>query len=136
MFGEENPRFLAHNATRVVARLSTEMQGIEMAIDITREKLRTFAVAARALPRRRRQKPVSPSTLWRWHRYGVKHGDCRIYLEAIRTPSGTATTFEALQRFLNRLSDSDRELYTNPVVQPCVGLQKALKQLDSDGVRG
>lgn len=75
-----------------------------MPIDIQTEKLLTFSAAARLMPQRRQGRPVHPSTLWRWYRCGVWVGSDRVCLEAVRTPSGMATTAAAMQRFLARLT--------------------------------
>jgi hypothetical protein len=44
---------------------------------------------------------VRASTLWRWHRVG-KAG---VHLEAARLPGGYVTSIEAIQRFVERLTD-------------------------------
>jgi hypothetical protein len=75
-----------------------------MAIDVRVEKLLTLGQLARRVPRRREGRPVAPSTLWRWHRVGVQIGGRRVYLEALRSPSGAASTLGALQRFLEQIS--------------------------------
>lgn len=69
-------------------------------IDIAAEEVLSLAQAARRLPRRRLERPVSPSTLWRWHRKGVRG----VHLEAIRLPSGLVTSVQALQRFVDALN--------------------------------
>jgi hypothetical protein len=50
-----------------------------MAIDVSKDRLITFAEAAGLLPRRRRGRKVHASTLWRWHRYGVLRGARKIF---------------------------------------------------------
>ena len=58
----------------------------------------TFSAAARSLPGR-----PHPSTIWRWHRVGVRG----IRLEAVRLGGRYITSQEALDRFAARLSESD-----------------------------
>ncbi len=69
-------------------------------IDISREQLITLAEAAKFCPRRRLGRKVSTTTLYRW----IQHGCRGTRLEATMTPSGYATSREALQRFFDRLS--------------------------------
>ncbi len=102
-----------------------------MSIDPCNEELKTFGQAARMLPRRRGGRPVHPTTLWRWFRYGVVHGGGRVYLEAIKTPSGMATTTEALQRFLSRLNHIEPTTASPPRQNT---VNTAVAQLDADGV--
>ena len=61
-----------------------------MRIDLHRERLLTLEQAARSLPGN-----VAPSTLWRWHRHGVK--GCR--LDTILVGGKRFTSAEAIQRF-------------------------------------
>lgn len=76
-----------------------------MSINIRNERLISFVRAAKRIPRRRQGRPVHRSTISRWHRSGIKAGKQRVHLEAVRLPSGMATSVEALQRFIDRLSD-------------------------------
>ena len=69
-------------------------------IDIQHEQLITLTEAARLMPRRRMDKPVSRATLLRWHTLG-RNG---VTLETVRLPGGHATSVEALQRFIDRLT--------------------------------
>jgi hypothetical protein len=65
----------------------------------------TFSQAARRLPRMRRGRPVSPSTLWRWHRHGLKAWDGAVVrLRAWRVGGQTLTSEAALREFFARLS--------------------------------
>jgi hypothetical protein len=73
-------------------------------IDIKIEVLLTLGQAARRIPRRRNDRPVSPSTIWRWCKCGVAHGGDRIYLESLKLPSGLVTSAEAMARFFDLLS--------------------------------
>lgn len=69
-------------------------------IDFAQERVLTFTQAAHALPRRRRNRPVSPSTIYRWAGKGVRG----VILESLQTPAGRITTAEAIVRFFARLT--------------------------------
>jgi hypothetical protein len=104
-----------------------------MAISLLEERLVSFAKAARRTPRRRQGRPVHSSTLWRWHRRGVKCGDGRIFLEAVKLPSGMATSLEALQRFVDRLNEAPAK--SEAVTAPNdAEMTTAIEELDRDGV--
>ncbi|MCA9120193.1 MAG: DUF1580 domain-containing protein [Planctomycetaceae bacterium] len=83
-----------------------------MPIDIT-QKLVSFAELARALPRRRRNRPVHVSTIHRWRQRGVDG----VRLEAIRIGGAWHTSWEAFARFCERLtiakSAEDRKSVTS-----------------------
>ena len=65
------------------------------------EKLISFAQAARLIPPSRQGRPVSPSCIWRWHRYGVKTADGRhVRLDAAKLIHRFVTSEEAIQRFI------------------------------------
>src|SRR5947199_11732 len=65
------------------------------------ERLISLSQAARMVPSSRQGRPVSPSCVWRWHRFGVKTTDGRIVrLEALRLVNRLVTTEEALRRFI------------------------------------
>src|SRR6476619_941064 len=104
-----------------------------MGIDLLREKLIYLGRAARRIPRCRLGRPVSPNTLLRWHCRGVLVGDRRVYLEAVRLPSGTATTLEALARFITAL----QEYSGSRSIQTSSGREKltdVIRSLDQDGI--
>jgi hypothetical protein len=69
-------------------------------IDLACESILTFAEARRRLPKRRREKQLHISTLYRWSQAGL-HG---VQLETIKIGGQTCTSLEALQRFFNALS--------------------------------
>ena len=69
-------------------------------IDSRKEKVLSFKQAAELLPRRRRGKTPSPSTLYRWATTGL-HG---IRLETLCVGGSRCTSAEALQRFFERLT--------------------------------
>jgi hypothetical protein len=65
------------------------------------EQIISLSAAAKLLPRLRAGRPVSPATLWRWTTRGVR-GVC---LETIRIGATTATSAEALDRFIAAIND-------------------------------
>src|SRR5262245_33539402 len=66
----------------------------------------SLAQAARGLPRSRGDRPVHPSTLWRWATEGVRTaGGDRVRLEVARLGCRWTTSKPALQRFLARLNN-------------------------------
>lgn len=74
-----------------------------MAIDIESETVISFAVAAKRLPPAREGKRRHPATIWRYARHGVRG----VKLEAIRVGGGLCTSVQALQRFCDRLSETE-----------------------------
>lgn len=71
-----------------------------MPIDIETEEIRTLAQAARSLPKLRKNRPVAPSTLWRWAQRGIKGHR----LETTKIGGTTVTSKEALQRFFDAVN--------------------------------
>jgi len=57
---------------------------------------------ARLLPPTRKGRSVSPSTLWRWCRHGLRG----VKLEHIRIGSRTFSTEKALQEFLEKSTEA------------------------------
>ncbi len=102
-----------------------------MGIGLRKEKLIYLARAARRIPRHRLGRPVSPTTLLRWHRDGIMSGGRRVYLEAVRLPSGTATTLEALSRFIAALNEGSRSIHD---ADNCDSHSDAIQALDDDGI--
>lgn len=72
-------------------------------IDIATEELLTLKDACHLLPRRRRGRKPSFSTIWRWALHGVRG----VQLETLRVGSTLCTSRESLQRFFAKLSESD-----------------------------
>lgn len=69
-------------------------------IDISQERVLSFAEAADVLPRRRGRKKPHVATLYRWSQRG-----CRgVQLETIQVGGTKCTSVEALQRFFQQLS--------------------------------
>ena len=73
-------------------------------IDIAKERPLTFGQASKVLPRRRNDRNVHTSTLYRW-----KDGLRGVRLETIQVGGTLCTSLEALQRFFDRLTDGGRE---------------------------
>jgi hypothetical protein len=72
-------------------------------IDIQREELITLSEAAKFVPRRRRGRKVSTSTIYRW---ASKSGLRGVRLSTIRAGGALCTSVEALQRFFDELTAS------------------------------
>jgi hypothetical protein len=76
-----------------------------MAIDLRTETPLGLAQAARRVPSGRRERPVHPSTLFRWIHDGVRvAGGAIVRLEALRLGGRWVTSLEALQRFAEGLT--------------------------------
>lgn len=69
-------------------------------IDISKEELLPLAEAAKPLPKRRNGSRPHASTLYRW----AKDGLSGVRLEVLRVGDTTCTSWEALQRFFQRLT--------------------------------
>jgi hypothetical protein len=61
----------------------------------------TFSQAARRLRGTRQDRPVNPSTIYRWYAYGVKG----VHLETALRGGVRVTSEEALQRFFGKLNN-------------------------------
>lgn len=68
--------------------------------DLVSEGLITLSEAARYCPRRRQGRKTHVTTIGHW----VRHGSRGVYLEAIDTPSGLATSLPAIKRFFSKLT--------------------------------
>src|SRR5690606_18271260 len=90
-------------AMLVLVHICATMRSQAMPIDITQETLITFAEVARALPRRRRGRPVHVSTIHRWRSPGLRG----VHLEAMRVGGAWCTTWEAFARFSSQLTARD-----------------------------
>lgn len=73
-------------------------------MDITSEELLTFSEAAKRLPRRRLGKRPHVATLHRWAVAGVRG----IRLDYVVVGTTRCTTPQALQRFVDALTELDR----------------------------
>jgi hypothetical protein len=104
-----------------------------MAIDTSREELLTFAQAAHRC-RPAGCKPVSPSTLWRWHRKGI----AGVKLETICLGGTRFVSSEGLSRFFTAVTEAKsgeepgvpaaREVPTAKESQRSAGREKRLKE--------
>jgi hypothetical protein len=107
------------------------LQGFTM-LDLASEKIIFLTDAAKLLPRHRRGRPVSASTLWRWAMRGA-HG---VRLETARLPSGLVTSVEALQRFVQRLSnETGVTTGAEKAVNSRLDATQVEQELDGAGIR-
>jgi hypothetical protein len=96
-------------------------------IDVLREEVISLSAAARLTPRLREDRPVSPSTLWRWGVRGVKG----VRLETIKVGGVTATSVEALERFFATLNGQQPEPETD---RGCPSHEAVEQELSSRGI--
>jgi uncharacterized protein DUF1580 len=76
-------------------------------IDLSAETLMGLSAAARRFPPLRGDRPVSPSTVWRWVTAGVPLPDGRLVrLEAVRLASRWVTSVQAIDRFCAALTET------------------------------
>jgi hypothetical protein len=94
-------------------------------IDLTSEQLISFAEAAKLIPGRG-GKQIDPATIWRWSKLGVRaRSGERIKLESFRCGGRSATSREAVQRFIAALNQ--------PAEGPAVPVRTpGQRQLSSD----
>jgi hypothetical protein len=71
---------------------------------LLKETLIGFAAAARRLPALRGDRPVNPSTIFRWATAGVRSAAGIVRLEAMRLGGRWLTSVEALERFAAALT--------------------------------
>ena len=95
-----------------------------MAISFEHERVLTLAEATRVLPRRH-GKTVHLATLYRWHSRGLRG----VRLETIRIGGRLCTSWEALQRFFERLSTGE----VPPPTKPSRAATAAEKKLERRG---
>jgi hypothetical protein len=100
-----------------------------------------LSVLARRVPSYRSGKPASLSRLLRWVLDGVRGPDGqRVYMEALRTPSGWISTPRAISRFFEALTPTTTEPNAAPAPKPRTERQRLLaaeragKQLEKLGV--
>jgi hypothetical protein len=84
-----------------------------MSIDLLDEDPRPLAQEARDLPRLRGDRPVDPSTLWRWHARGLRG----VKLEIVRVGGTACTSKLALRRFFERV-EAARQMAVAPPPAP------------------
>lgn len=106
-------------------------------IDINAEELISLKDVCQLLPRRRRGRKPSFSTVWRWALHGVRG----VKLETLRVGSTLCTSREALQRFFDRLSESDgaappqqQPTYRTPA-QRQRAVEQAERELEKMGIK-
>jgi hypothetical protein len=98
----------------------------------------TLSQAARRLPKLRGDHPVSPSTLWRWYRHGLRACDGTVVrLEVWRVGGQTFTSEDALRRFFARLGPARRESEpeNGAPAQPTTGRGATEDELDALGIK-
>lgn len=80
-----------------------EDEQVSAKFDLTHETMLTLAQAARRFPPSRLGRAVSPSTIWRWCRRGVRvPGIGVVHLECVRLSGRWLTSIEAISRFVDR----------------------------------
>lgn len=97
-----------------------------MAINIHTETVLTLTQATKHLPPRRRGRRPTPQTLYRWARGGLRGQR----LETIRVGGTLCTSLQALQRFAERLSATDRPI---PSQEECRTRPDVERELDRHG---
>jgi hypothetical protein len=74
----------------------------KMSANLTTESLRPLI----GLLESKLGKRPSPATVWRWTAKGVRVGDRRVKLEAVRVGQSLFSTSEAVERFIERQNES------------------------------
>jgi Protein of unknown function (DUF1580) len=92
--------------------LLLSLRGFFMPVDPLSEQVLSFSAAARRLPRLRGERPISPSTLWRWATHGLQG----VRLEVCRVGGTSVTSEEALRRFFAALDDKPK----SPIVPTAI----------------
>ncbi len=100
-------------------------------IDVATETVTSLTEAAKwkRLPRRRQGKRPHVSTIYRWATAGV----AGVKLETIRVGGTLCTSFEALQRFFERLSGTDA-VQTVPTRRRQQEIARAENELKEAGI--
>ena len=98
-------------------------------IDITAERVLSLTQAARLLPRRRRGRKPSPSTLYRWAKRGLRG----VRLETVRVGGTLCTSVEALNRFFAELDGAATRACSVPHA-PQPSAREVESQLDKLGL--
>ena len=100
-------------------------------IDITTEEVVSLSEAAKlkCLPRRRKGKRPHVATLYRWAQRGFNG----VTLETLQVGGTLCTSIEALQRFFDRLSESDAPP-TQPKHQRQMEIDRAESELEAAGI--
>ena len=69
-------------------------------LNLLLESVLSLAQGARELPPLRAGRPVHPTALWRWSKYGVNTPVGKIKLETVNLAGRVVTSREAIRRFL------------------------------------
>jgi hypothetical protein len=97
----------------------------------------TLSAAARKLVPHR-GKGVAPSTIWRWHRQGVRTPDGRrVHLELARVGNKWLTSAAALARFIvisTPAIPSETVNATPTPTQRAKAAERAARELDKNGI--
>lgn len=97
------------------------------------ETLLSFSQAAAMFPPFRRGRPVSPSCVWRWFRYGVRISNERVVrLEAVKVAGRHLTTVEAVHRFIASQQIHESPVPNCPVKNSRASRSPAQRQRDSE----
>lgn len=72
-------------------------------ITISEERMIPISVLPSALPERSHGRRLHVSSCYRW----ITHGVCGVVLESIRIGGATYTSHEAIQRFAERMSQTN-----------------------------
>jgi hypothetical protein len=105
-------------------------------IDTASEDLIPVRQVPDEIPSRRPGKRINISTIWRWSMRGVRG----VKLETVRIGGGTYASREAIQRFVERLSQPQGAGEASPPAGPRTAAQRrrddarAGKELDAHGV--
>jgi hypothetical protein len=100
-----------------------------MPIDFVVEPAIPLTQAAAHVPRRRRGRKTSVSTLYRWASRGVRG----VVLETLQIGGSRCTSLPALQRFFDRLSSAAQDGNTdrNVAIDQDTRVEQADRELDA-----
>ena len=104
-----------------------------MAIDTTLEQTHPLPEACGFIPSTRPGKKVNVSTMTRW----ITKGSHGVKLEAVRVPGGWLTSREAIQRFVERLTEAHGSTEHAGPMTPTArrkAAEKADRELEEMGV--
>lgn len=99
-------------------------------IEIHAERVLTLNDAAAKLPRRRKGSRPHVATLYRWAQRGLRG----VRLETIQIGGTTCTSREALQRFFDALTRSERDAKLDPRTPPDRRIEDAERECDRAGI--